>query len=87
MHSGVNKLVRRFMATVLFVGAAVSFIGLSQDANAQRRSQNRQEIQPYYYGGSAGSEYSAPSLGYSLSPSTSSRDGRFDPIPPSANGG
>ncbi len=87
MQSRANKSMRGLTAVVLFIGAAVSSISVSHDASAQRRSQNRQDVQPYYYGGFAGPEFSARSPGYGLTPFTGSRDGRFDPVPPSANGG
>ncbi len=78
MQLGVNKLARGGVAAVLVIGASVLFASVPQDANAQRRIQSRQNIQPYYYGGFTTRD---------PSPFATSRDGRFDPVPPSANGG
>jgi hypothetical protein len=71
MQSSVTKLVRGLTATVFVFASALASAGLAQDANAARRTRNFENVQWYY----------------DSSPFAGSEDGRFDAIPPSANGG
>lgn len=79
MQSSATKLVRGLTTAVFVIGGVFASASLAQDANAARRSRNSQNLEWYYD--------SSPARPLEGQPFAGSRDGRFDPIPPSANGG